>query len=127
RTASAKENWEGPDSGLLARSISSVQSDEGARLPLPDGELNRTLGGGLVPGSVVLVAGEPGIGKSTLFLQCALQWQGAKILYVSGEESAHQIKMRAERIGLQNDQLYLLTATNTQTIFQEIKKTKPQW
>ncbi len=95
------------------------------RISLPDGELNRVLGGGLVPGSVVLVAGEPGIGKSTLFLQCALQLRKTTILYVSGEESAHQVKLRADRIGTANHQLYLLNATRTDTIFGEIKKIKP--
>jgi len=110
-----------------AKSIETIVAEEETRMLLPDGELNRTLGGGLVQGSVVLVAGEPGIGKSTLFLQCAMQWQGAKTLYVSGEESAHQIKMRAERVGVKNDHLYLLTATDTSIIFAEIKKLKPQW
>ncbi len=110
-----------------AKSIEYIVAEEESRMILPDTELNRTLGGGLVQGSVVLVAGEPGIGKSTLFLQCALLWRGTRILYVSGEESAHQIKMRADRIGSKNEHLYLLTATNTQTIFQEIKKIRPQW
>lgn len=111
-----------------AKNISTIVTEDERRMLLPDGELNRTLGGGLVPGSVVLIAGEPGIGKSTLFLQCALQWQGVKTLYVSGEESAHQIKMRAERVGKSvNDELYLLTATDTNVIFQEIKKIRPQW
>jgi len=111
-----------------AKNIATIVTEDEARMFLPDGELNRTLGGGLVQGSVVLIAGEPGIGKSTLFLQCALQWQGVKTLYVSGEESAHQIKMRAERVGMAiNEELYLLTATDTNTIFQEIKKIRPQW
>lgn len=96
------------------------------RMITPDPELNRVLGGGVVPGSVILVAGEPGIGKSTLFLQSALQWQDVSVLYVSGEESAQQVKLRAERVGSNNQQLYLLTATDTATIFQEIKKVKPQ-
>ncbi|MBA3828215.1 MAG: DNA repair protein RadA [Taibaiella sp.] len=96
-----------------------------SRTMFPDPELNRVLGGGLVPGSVVLVAGEPGIGKSTLFLQCALQWKNKTTLYISGEESAQQIKLRADRIGLTNKDLYLLTATDTHTIFQEVKKVKP--
>lgn len=95
------------------------------RMILTDMELNRVLGGGMVPGSVILVAGEPGIGKSTLFLQCALQWQQSAILYISGEESAQQVKLRAERIGTVNKKLYLLNATNTDTIFSEIKKLKP--
>jgi DNA repair protein RadA/Sms len=80
-----------------------------------------------VQGSVVLVGGEPGIGKSTLFLQCALQWKQGKTLYVSGEESAHQIKMRADRLQSENPNLYLLTATDTSVIFQEIKKVQPNW
>jgi DNA repair protein RadA/Sms len=96
------------------------------RLLTPDTELNRVLGGGLVPGSVVLVAGEPGIGKSTLFLQCALQWKTITTLYVSGEESAQQIKMRADRVGVSNPNMYLLNATDTNTIFQEVKKVRPQ-
>lgn len=102
-----------------------VTSDE-VRIQLPDGELNRVLGGGLVPGSVVLVAGDPGIGKSTLFLQCALQANKITTLYVSGEESAQQIKLRADRLGITNNNLYLLTATDTQTLFSEVKKLRPQ-
>jgi DNA repair protein RadA/Sms len=105
--------------------IEEVIAQDEVRMQMPDPELNRVLGGGLVPGSVVLVAGEPGIGKSTLFLQCALQWKKANTLYVSGEESAQQVKMRAERIGVVNNHLYLLNATNTDTIFSEIKKVKP--
>jgi DNA repair protein RadA/Sms len=108
-----------------AHKIDEVVSQEEVRLQLPDPELNRVLGGGLVPGSVVLVAGEPGIGKSTLFLQCALKWKNVITLYVSGEESSRQIKLRAERIGLKNDNLYLLNATDTSTLFQEVKKLKP--
>ncbi|OSZ82339.1 DNA repair protein RadA [Chitinophagaceae bacterium IBVUCB1] len=96
------------------------------RLQTPDAELNRVLGGGLVPGSVILVAGEPGIGKSTLFLQCALQWKNITTLYVSGEESAQQIKLRADRVGANNPNMYLLTATDTNTLFQEVKKVRPQ-
>ena len=91
-----------------------------------DTELNRVLGGGIVKGSIVLVAGEPGIGKSTLFLQNALQMKDITTLYVSGEESEQQIKMRADRLKINNEQFYLLTETSTQSIFQEIKKLKPQ-
>ena len=107
-------------------SLTEVKSSEEKRLPTADAELNRVLGGGIVPGSLVLVAGEPGIGKSTLFLQNGLWLKDVSVLYVSGEESEQQIKMRADRLHLKNDQFYLLTETSTQTIFQEIKKLKPQ-
>ena len=91
-----------------------------------DPELNRVCGGGIVPGSLILVAGEPGIGKSTLFLQNALKLSGVRVLYISGEESEQQIKMRADRLGLHNDDFYLLTESSTTVIFQEIKKLKPE-
>jgi DNA repair protein RadA/Sms len=94
--------------------------------------LNRVLGGGIVPGSIVLVAGEPGIGKSTLFLQMGLQLKDAIVLYISGEESEQQIKMRADRLNsnknlqsIQNENFYLLTEISTQVIFNEIKKLRP--
>lgn len=107
-------------------SLNEIKSSEEKRLPTSDAELNRVLGGGIVPGSLVLVAGEPGIGKSTLFLQNGLWLKDVSVLYVSGEESEQQIKMRADRLGLKNENFYLLTETSTQTIFQEIKKLKPQ-
>lgn len=106
--------------------LSEVSATEDERLLTPDVELNRVLGGGIVPGSLVLVGGEPGIGKSTLFLQNALQLKNITTLYISGEESAQQIKMRADRLQATNDQFFLLTETSTQTIFQEIKKLRPQ-
>jgi len=107
-------------------SINDVSSAETKRIITGDPELNRVLGGGIVSGSIVLVAGEPGIGKSTLFLQNGLQLQDIVTLYISGEESEQQIKMRADRIGASNENFYLLTETNTQAIFKEIKKLKPQ-
>jgi DNA repair protein RadA/Sms len=106
--------------------LQEVQTDTEKRVLTKDEELNRVLGGGIVGGSVTLISGEPGIGKSTLFLQLGLSLDQFKVLYVSGEESMQQIKMRAERIGITHDQFYLLTETDTQTIFAEIKKIKPQ-
>ena len=106
-------------------SLAEIVSIEEKRLFTADPELNRVLGGGIVHGSLVLVAGEPGIGKSTLFLQNALSIKNTTVLYVSGEESEQQIKMRADRLNLINEKFYLLTETSTQIIFQEIKKLKP--
>ncbi|MFH1296410.1 MAG: DNA repair protein RadA [Bacteroidota bacterium] len=105
--------------------ITEVASDTQKRLDLQDHELNRVLGGGLVPGSVVLVGGEPGIGKSTLMLQVALQCEGIKVLYISGEESKQQIRMRSERIGMKQDDCFILTETSTQTIFPFLEELKP--
>ena len=107
-------------------SLHEIKSSEEKRLITNDAELNRVLGGGVVPGSIVLIAGEPGIGKSTLFLQNGLWLKEVTVLYISGEESEQQIKMRADRLKLQNENFYLLTETSTQTIFQEIKKLRPQ-
>ena len=91
-----------PDSGkthsITPVKISEVKSGEEQRIALPSRELNRVLGGGLVPGSIILIGGEPGIGKSTLVLQNVLRIRSRKVLYVSGEESAQQLKMRADRI-----------------------------
>ncbi|MBD0331915.1 MAG: DNA repair protein RadA [Chitinophagaceae bacterium] len=107
-------------------SLPQIKTKKEPRLLLHDQELNRVLGGGVVPGSIILVAGEPGIGKSTLFLQMGLQLNDVVTLYISGEESEQQIKMRADRLKLQSENFYLLTETSTQVIFQEIKKLKPQ-
>lgn len=96
------------------------------RIAVPGKELTRVLGGGIVPGSLVLFGGEPGIGKSTLMLQLALRLKNLKILYVSGEESEQQIKMRAERIGVTTESCFILQETNTQNIFQQINEIQPQ-
>ena len=95
------------------------------RISANDSELNRVLGGGIVPGAVVLIGGEPGIGKSTLMLQIVLSLENKKILYVSGEESIQQIKMRADRMGNATRNCLILTETNTQHIFQQISTTSP--
>ncbi len=104
--------------------IDQIPTDAELRLNLGDQELNRVLGGGLVPGSLVLLGGEPGIGKSTLLLQVALSLL-LKTLYVSGEESQKQIKMRADRIRPKSDHCYILTETKTQNIFVQAERLQP--
>lgn len=106
--------------------VDQIQSITEERIPTGDVELDRVLGGGLVPGSVTLIGGEPGIGKSTLMLQLALNIPGKKILYISGEESEQQIKMRAERITEKPvADCYILTETATQNIFKQIETLDP--
>jgi len=105
--------------------INSINSSEYPRINLKDNEINRVLGGGLVPGSLILFGGEPGIGKSTLMLQLAIKKNVLKTLYVSGEESDQQIKMRADRIGIENENCIILTETSTHRIFKKIKDIKP--
>jgi len=119
------QSYHAEKSGKKTQLLNTVITKDTPRIITADTELNRVLGGGIVPGSIVLVAGEPGIGKSTLFLQMGLQMQEGITLYISGEESEQQIKMRADRLNMQNENFYLLTETSTQTIFQEIKKLKP--
>ena len=109
-----------------AQPITEVQNANEERFLCSDNELNRVLGGGIVTGSVVLIGGEPGIGKSTLMLQVALSLTTKKVLYISGEESASQIKLRAERIGKENDNCFLLTETDTSNIFQQFKEITPE-
>jgi DNA repair protein RadA/Sms len=104
--------------------ISEIDTAKTVRMDTTDGELNRVLGGGIVPGSLTLLGGEPGIGKSTLMLQVALKLP-YKTLYVSGEESQKQIKLRAERIQPLNDTCYILTETKTQHIFKQIEALDP--
>jgi DNA repair protein RadA/Sms len=112
------------------RRIGEVSSDTEERIPVPIGEFARVLGGGIVPGSIVLVGGDPGIGKSTLMLQMTLAMAGKKrVLYVSGEESERQIKMRADRLMDRSakfpEQLFLVTETNLQTILDHNREVKP--
>ena len=107
--------------------ISDVVTEGFARIPVPMTELARVLGGGIVPGSLVLIGGEPGIGKSTLLLQMAATLaQTSPVLYVSGEESVQQMKMRAERLALKPDALYLLTETNLDEIIAHIERLNPK-
>lgn len=105
--------------------LREVTSGEDPRINLHDGELNRVLGGGLVPGSLVLLGGEPGIGKSTLILQTVLGLSNIKTLYISGEESVKQLKMRADRISSDNESCYILCETNLEQILTQIKNTQP--
>jgi DNA repair protein RadA/Sms len=105
--------------------INDISLSEQHRIAVYDKELSRVLGGGLVPGSLILFGGEPGIGKSTLMLQVALNMKNLKVLYVSGEESEQQIRMRAERIGMNNPNCYILTETSTQNIFKQIELLEP--
>ena len=107
-----------------SQKVKDISTTSEARLNTKNNELNRVLGGGIVPGSLTLLGGEPGIGKSTLMLQIALQLP-YKTLYVSGEESAQQIKMRAERIHPDSENCYILTETKTQNIFSQIVELNP--
>ncbi len=107
--------------------LSEIDNQQESRMILQDKELNRVLGGGIVPGSLVLIGGEPGIGKSTLLLQIALSLQEIKVLYVSGEESAQQIKMRAQRMLTHHANPYILTETSTQNIFKQIEALEPEF
>ena len=106
--------------------LRDISSQESPRIDMTDSELNRVLGGGLVPGSIVLLGGEPGIGKSTLTLQTILNMSSHQILYVSGEESAHQLKLRADRIGKgDSDHVMILCETSLENIFAQIKEMRP--
>lgn len=108
--------------------LSEVAIEAAARFPLPIEEFNRVLGGGLVPGSLILISGDPGIGKSTLLLQVSAlvaQTQG-KMVYVSGEETLHQIKLRAERLGLKGENIFLLAETNLEVILSQIEELSPR-
>jgi DNA repair protein RadA/Sms len=106
--------------------LSEIDSEENARITTNDSELDRVLGGGIVSGSLVLIGGEPGIGKSTLFLQMALRLSHKKVLYVSGEESPQQIKMRADRMDIDTQNCLLLAETSLDNIFSQIKQVMPE-
>jgi len=122
-----KVNWRETDKKTTVKptKLKDVEITETYKINTGDSELNRVLGDGITPGSIVLMGGEPGIGKSTLLLQMALKLSNWKILYISGEESEKQIQQRALRIGNENDDLYILTETATHKIFHFIKELQP--
>jgi len=120
------KSWSGKNSKTNTPSlISDIDFTDENRFVTPDNELNRVLGGGIVPGSLVLLGGDPGIGKSTLLLQLVLQMKNKKVLYVTGEESEKQIKMRAERINENSENCFILCETSIQNIFQQIDRLQP--
>ena len=106
--------------------LRDISDHDDPRIDMHDEELNRVLGGGLVPGSIVLLGGEPGIGKSTLSLQTMLRMPEKRILYVSGEESAQQLKMRANRLGGDNENFLILCENSLEHIFDHIKEVQPE-
>lgn len=112
---------------VLPLNVREIKADAEPRMDMHDGELNRVLGGGMVPGSLVLLGGEPGIGKSTLVLQTVLRMHGKRILYVSGEESARQIKLRADRLmnGAEGSEMLVLCETCLEQVFEHIEETQP--
>lgn len=112
--------------GSLPQRLQDVQATEEMRIDMRNGEFNRVLGGGLVPGSLVLLGGEPGIGKSTLALQVLMQQGERKTFYASGEESARQIKLRAERIAGNAENLYISSETSLERILDQVKELEPE-
>lgn len=126
KSSGATKIWS-KQNGVATQAIKIQEIIEGQeqRFSLPDNELNRVLGGGLVAGSITLIGGEPGIGKSTLLLQLALQ-MNKKVLYISGEESESQIKMRAERIGIKNSNCYVLCETSLSNLLKHLEKDIPE-
>ncbi|PLW96008.1 MAG: DNA repair protein RadA [Marinilabiliales bacterium] len=121
-----KKGYKKGDKAVSPKPIHQVDHEKEERITTRSVELDRVLGGGLVTGSIVLIGGEPGIGKSTLLLQVALNMQGIRILYVSGEESHRQLKMRADRIGLNNPDCYILNETFTGEVFRHIGELSPE-
>ena len=129
-SVTARKEASGKTDDSKPHTLGEIQSSDYPRIDMHDDELNRVLGGGLVQGSLVLLGGEPGIGKSTLTLQTVMRLEDIKVLYVSGEESARQIKMRAERLasagGGLSDNLLVLCETSLENIYEQIKKQKPE-
>ena len=115
-----------PRAAAQAARLSDISSDDSQRYKTGVGELDRVLGGGIVAGSVMLLSGDPGIGKSTLLLQiCQYLCDGLKILYVSGEESARQLKLRANRLGVESDNLYISATTDVENVLETVRKLSP--
>jgi DNA repair protein RadA/Sms len=128
-----KGGWRSPSSGsgnvraaAKPKPLHAINYEEQPRIATTDAELNRVLGGGIVAGSLVLIGGEPGIGKSTLLLQIALSLAGMRVLYVSGEESEQQIKMRAERLDTPTSDCHVMSETSTQNIFRVVEHFEPE-
>lgn len=130
KSETSKNDWRteaGRERPNKPKKLEEITASTEVRIQTHDGELNRVLGGGIVPGSLVLIGGEPGIGKSTLMLQLGLSIRQQKTLYVSGEESDQQLKMRAQRISNQSPaDFYMLSETNTRSLFAAIEELKPQ-
>ncbi len=126
KTPAGKEKYGFESGDNTPRPVQEITAEKEDRLDTRSAELNRVLGGGLVRGSISLIGGEPGIGKSTLLLQMALNMKGSRILYVSGEESKRQLKMRADRLGIDNDECFILNETYTAEIFRHIGEVQPE-
>ena len=129
KSTSSPSEWRDPadiSGSSKPKKLTEIDASEESRIITDDKELNRVLGGGIVPGSLVLIGGEPGIGKSTLMLQIALSLKEIRVLYVSGEESDRQIKMRANRLQSTSDNCYFLAETSTPEVFTHIKEIKPE-
>ncbi|MDX1908170.1 MAG: DNA repair protein RadA [Bacteroidia bacterium] len=123
RSATGAQGW---TARSTPKKLDQIESAGEKRFLTPDAEMNRVLGGGIVEGAVILLGGEPGIGKSTLLLQLALQLQPLRVLYISGEESEQQIKMRAERLPFHNDHLYIAGETSLERIVEFVQEVRPE-
>jgi DNA repair protein RadA/Sms len=122
----ARSPWRDGD-GAAVQELSAISTDAAPRIPTAFAELDRVLGGGIVPGAMVLMAGDPGIGKSTLLLQASahLAAAGLRVLYASGEESAHQVKLRAQRLGVPGQGIFFLSETEVETLLAHLERVKP--
>ncbi len=125
-TPTGKRSLTSVGSGTKPQRIQEITATEEMRIDMHNGELNRVLGGGLVPGSLILLGGEPGIGKSTLALQVLMQLGEKRTLYASGEESVRQLKLRAERLAGKPDNLYIVSETNLERILEDVTEIQPE-